>query len=1195
MVMLPEIIRFEIAYRVKQPMFYLFALFIFLMGFAPVATDSVQVGEAIGNVARNAPYVIANIMGSLSAIGLIIVTVFVTGAINRDHELKVQELFFSTRLNKFSYIIGRFFGSVIPTIIIMLFGAFGIWAASLMPWQDPARIASFSFSPYLNALILFVIPNLLFAGALFFSVTTLTRRVLWGWITVIVFFSLWGFSLSFFGDLEHERLAALIDPFALAPLRLITKYWTTVEKNTLLVPASGILLLNRLIWSVLGMGILIFTWMRYSMTIYEVRDTRSKSEADTVTSSLPEPSTISSLRAEGRPPSRIRQWAYLTISELRGIVRGLPFIVIILIGIMNLTGNLFSEIGGTESYPVTRIMIRHIAGGYDLMLFLVVVVYGGALIWKERRAGIFEVTDTLPIPNWMPLTSKIVALSIMLTIATVVAMITTMLYQTFRGYHAFEPMLYMKGLFLVSLSKWILVAVLALTIHVFTNNRNLGFLFMVLYFLSVEILPEIGVEHRMFYYGEAPRIVYSDMNGYGPYLTSLIWYRVYWGVVAAGLILLANLFWVRGTDNRPVYRLREAWIRLTSRRNSTLLRISLGGTICGIIIIGGWIYYNTTVINEFHTDKRDKELRVLYETRYKQYEGLSQPRIKDVYLEADIHPEACRVDLRGELTTTNDSHESISDLHVILDPELEINHIDLPPHSIVTDDREIGYRICRLESPLEPGDSLILSFDFTVQQRGFRNNDPNIRIVENGTFFDNDAYVPRFGYHRRGELADPHDRKDFDLPPRSRELPVDDADARMHMAYSHNADWINYEAVISTTSDQIAITPGYLEREWTENGRRFFHYRMDTPIVNFYSIQSGRYSVARNNWNDVAIEIYYHPRHGFNVHRIIESIQKSLEYYTTWFGPYQFRQVRIIEFPAYRHFAQSFPNTIPYSESAEFINDLRDNDNVDMVFFITAHEVSHQWWGHQVMGADVQGANFVVESLAQYSSLMVMKHDYSPEELRKYLDYERNRYLRGRSSELVGEQPLMLVETQPYIYYNKGCLALYALQEYIGEEKVNEALRSFLSKHAFEKPPYANSLDLIEELRSVTPPEYAYLIADLFESITLYDNRALAATAKQLPDGRYEVVLTIRSRKLKADDQGIESEVEHADIFEIGVFGAKEGHGEEAVLYLEKHSIGPGTSEVTITVDELPKRVGIDPRNLLIDRVSDDNCIAVSI
>ena len=53
---------------------------------------------------------------------------------------------------------------------------------------------------------------------------------------------------------------------------------------------------------------------------------------------------------------------------------------------------------------------------------------------------------------------------------------------------------------------------------------------------------------------------------------------------------------------------------------------------------------------------------------------------------------------------------------------------------------------------------------------------------------------------------------------------------------------------IGTTEDQIAVAPGYLEREWRENGRRYFEYAMDTPIWPFVSFSSARYAVARDRW-----------------------------------------------------------------------------------------------------------------------------------------------------------------------------------------------------------------------------------------------------------------------------------------------------------------------------------------------------------
>ena len=43
----------------------------------------------------------------------------------------------------------------------------------------------------------------------------------------------------------------------------------------------------------------------------------------------------------------------------------------------------------------------------------------------------------------------------------------------------------------------------------------------------------------------------------------------------------------------------------------------------------------------------------------------------------------------------------------------------------------------------------------------------------------------------------------------------------------------------------------------------------------------------------------------------------------------------------------------------------------------------------------------MVETMAQYSALMVMEEEYGPELMRKFLKYELDRYLRGRGDELI--------------------------------------------------------------------------------------------------------------------------------------------------------------------------------------------------
>jgi aminopeptidase N len=422
-----------------------------------------------------------------------------------------------------------------------------------------------------------------------------------------------------------------------------------------------------------------------------------------------------------------------------------------------------------------------------------------------------------------------------------------------------------------------------------------------------------------------------------------------------------------------------------------------------------------------------------------------------------------------------------------------------------------------------------------------------------------------------------------------------DRDDPAGLAYNylgHDADWITFDAEVVTDADQIAVAPGYLQKEWKDGDRRHFVYAMDAPILDFFAVQSARYAVKKDRWNDVAIEVYYQPGHEYNLDRMIAAVKASLDYYTKNFGPYQHKQFRILEFPRYASFAQAFPNTIPYSEAIGFIARVRedDKDDIDYPYYVTAHEAAHQWWAHQVIGGDVQGATMLSETLAQYSALMVMKKKYGEAKMQKFLTYELDRYLIGRASEQKKELPLARVENQPYIHYRKGSLVMYALADYIGEDNLNRAIRAFRDETAFKGPPYPNSTQLLKHIRAVTPPEYQYLIDDMFESITLYDNRAVSASAKPLADGKYEVTIKVRAAKRKADELGKETDAPLADFIDIGVLDA-----DGVPLYLEKKKIDREDMTFVAIVDKKPARAGIDPLNKLIDRRPKDNTIAVDM
>ena len=168
---------------------------------------------------------------------------------------------------------------------------------------------------------------------------------------------------------------------------------------------------------------------------------------------------------------------------------------------------------------------------------------------------------------------------------------------------------------------------------------------------------------------------------------------------------------------------------------------------------------------------------------------------------------------------------------------------------------------------------------------------------------------------------------------------------------------------------------------------------------------------------------------------------------------------------------------------------------------------------------------------------------------------------------------------------------MFALADYIGEDKVNLALRKFLEKNRYAKGPFPDTRGFVAALREQTPPELQYVITDMFESIVLYDNRAVSASYVQMPGGKYKVTLNVSAQKKKADGSGNESLMPIHDLIDVGVFSGTKDHMKRLNLHKEWITQQNGTFEMV--VDEKPALAGIDPYNKLIDRNPGDNLIEV--
>ncbi len=1186
--MFKEIFKFELQYRKKRAATYIYFGIIFLMCFLAVTTDVVRIGGAVGQVKQNSPMVITQMSLIVSVFMCLISSAVMGVAVLRDFEHNTEAILFSTPMKKFDYLLGRFLGS----FVILVFIGCGIWIAfflgDFMWWRDKEKLLPANLWNYLHPFFVFVVPNLFFSGAVLFMSGTLSRKSIVIYTQGILLLVLYIASQNMLRTLDQKTIAAMIDPFGLRAFNLETQYWTPSEKNTMLVPLQGYVLYNRLLFVGLGIVALVVTYFGFSFNVVRNSLIRRKAAPDDARYIKPDNVRIPVVTQVIDLKTNVQQLIKLSWFYCVSVAKEIPFIGIIISGLLLLFLNALNmnELYGTSSYPTTYSVVSLISGSFNLFFLIVAVFYTGELVWKERSVRINLIIDTMPIPDFISLIAKFIGLIIIYVGLIFLLIVCGVFIQISYGYYNFEFPIYFGSLYSETFAFLILYSLLSIFIQVMVNSKFIGYAVSVLFFIVVGVLGEVGLEHALFQFGSGTLDTFSDMNSYGHFVAPFSWFQVYWLGFTALLFGMAVVFSSRGSESDMAMRWKSGKLRLNRQLITYLLAF-------GVVFIssGFYIFYNTNVLNEYRSKKQSQKVQADYEKTLKKFKFLPQPKIVESNLKIDIYPENRDFVAEGYFYLKNKSNGSIKDIHIQYNSNKQniIDYLKFDRKATIREHfDEFEYYIYELEEPLKAGDSVKMSFKQSFITKGFVEKGSNKSIIFNGTFFNN-QYFPSIGYNEGFELGDDDDRKKNDLKEKERMMERDDPRGLAMSLFGDDADHIRFQMTIGTAIDQIAIAPGYLQKEWKENGRSYYEYKMDAPMCNFYSIVSAKYAVKRDKWNDVNLEIYYHPGHEYNLDKMMDGMKDALSYYSRNFDPYQYRQVRIMEFPRYSTFAQSFANTIPFSEGIGFIAKIDDPEkDIDYVYYVTAHEVAHQWWGHQVMEAGVKGNAMLSESMSQYSALMVMKHKFPPEIIERYLKYELDRYLAGRSTEQKKEQPLQFVESQGYIHYRKASLVFFALQDYIGEDSVNAAFRRHLANWKFKDAPYPTSADLLKEIKRVTPDSLQYIIHDMFETITLFENKTTEAVFEEKGKDEFEVTLKISSEKMRADSTGMETLIPVNDWIDIGVYG-KDEKGKDKLIYLKKHRITEKEHTYTIVVKEKPRKAGIDPLHKLIDRHSDDN------
>jgi len=589
---------------------------------------------------------------------------------------------------------------------------------------------------------------------------------------------------------------------------------------------------------------------------------------------------------------------------------------------------------------------------------------------------------------------------------------------------------------------------------------------MILPILSIWLITQsfdsLGIQSDIFRLNHLPPILYSDFQGYNGSLAHYLRLSTYWLVFAIIIGALTLLAWRRGSVES--FKERKFLLR---NRITKAITFSLSLSIL-IFILMSW-----TVLKEEENERQNTVANSHFENRlstfkadWGHYANMTQPKIKNIELTLNIFPETKILSAHGNYQLVNDSKEVI-DTILIRTGYDEVTNLSLESvASLIKSDDTFKNFLYVLSKSLYPQDTLLLNFD--IQNISNTSITRNSNVLSNGTYVTHDI-LPRIGYQF------------FDNEP-----PVSDASVNYVNYFHRDADYVNLETTMSTIGDQVAIAPGHLISKSKEGKRVVFKYQTPTPVKMNFSFHSGRFERFIEDYGDIQLEIWYKKGHNHNLTQMMNGVKAALDFNSNLFDSYPYNEIRIIEFPHTEadYAATLTANNIPVSETLFGVNNAAMKEKYNLPFYVLAHELTHEWFGNQVMPAAAEGAKMLTESLTEYITLRLYRDNHGPETAQNFLQTQYDRYNRGKKRECGTENPLYKVTTdQQYIAYGKGAIAFNEIEKKIGESKMNEILKSYIDIYSDTVKYYPSSQDLIDLIYvNIDSTEYKFIDSWLKET-----------------------------------------------------------------------------------------------------------------
>lgn len=1196
-----KVLSFELTYWKTRVYTYVFALIVFVLTLLIFSLEGISLGGDANFI--NSPYSIMLWYYVLSFIMPIFINSFVSSGITRDYENKFDQILYSLPVHKTKILLGRFVGGLIVVFLLFFTVPFAELLAEVMPWTNKDMIGAWRIDAHIHSIFTMVLPNLIIIGSILFLIASWTRSInssFLGAIAVVVMFN----AISGLNDkIDNKTIAALSDPFGFMPLMYYTKKWSVYEKNYLLFPLDWKYFLNRCIW----VSFAIVLWF-VALNIDKFKHNKPKAEKKKPKELKPifSASYYTIMRKNFSASYILKNIHFQAKVDFLHILKSPAFLVtiglIIMILAMNFIGMIQSDSGLSDRLASTSNTLD-ILEVVTKMINYAIIFFSGMLIWKERDAKMNDIYDALPVKTYTIFIGKLFSIIYLVLIYSTILLIIGIVYQLVRGVYDIDWGHYIIELYAINLFYSLTLAVLSMFFQVIINNKFIAyFASAIVIFAEPFLFQWLELDNNMVSISpRLPSVLHSDFYGYGIYKTSLFAFMAYWLFIYSIVAFVTYWLFVRGRNT--LWKERWQVLRLRFKKTRAVFYILALATLA----YGSFMYYQTQVVHPYFGQKETLQRKAYYEKQFRHLMHQPMPKATNIEYKIDIYPNERSYTVKGKMWMINKEDTSIHCMYLNNDFNFPFQ-IKIQDANLSAEDKNgiVNFQTYTLAKPLQSGDSMLIEWEYKEVNGGLENEVQNVRLLTNGSFLDFSSFTPSFGYDKTMEISRKSKREKYGLPTKADFKPALVRECSHHCMKDYlggMADWVTIHTEISTAGDQLAIAPGKLEKSWKTNNRNYFEYNLSQPSKFFFSVVSGKYAVLKDTTHGVQCEVYYIPQHAHNTKVMMNALKKSISYYSQSFGPYKHPVARIIEFPRFSTFAQAFPGTMPYSESIGFTANIVNNpEDINEVFHIVAHEMAHQWWAHQVVGADMQGSELLSESISEYASLKLLEKEYGLDMTSKFLKEANNGYVFSRAFEDKKESSLKAVDGQGYIYYQKGSLVLHAIQQLIGESKLNEALSNLVKNYGYKEPPYPNSYALLDEIYRLTPDTLIPHVKAGLEEIIIFETDIQSANVKKNANNKYETTIQFELVKRAADPNakevkkikdiklGKSDEVAMHDYFDIALFqNAEDKSRYGKFIQKQRYLLNKKDNTLKILSNKKPDKIVLDPYFLHIHKDPEEN------